>query len=52
LLLEDILKKHRVSIEVEVDYLHNVLVSCSGELIQETHCDLGLTATSITNEHG
>jgi hypothetical protein len=50
--LEDILQEERVSVEVEVANLHDVLISCSGQLIQETHGDLGLTATGITNEHG
>jgi len=33
LLLQNILQKERVSVEVEVNNLHNVLVSSSGQLI-------------------
>jgi hypothetical protein len=33
LLLEDILEKHRISVEVEVNNLHNLLISGSGELV-------------------
>jgi hypothetical protein len=52
LLLEDALQKHGVSVEVEVANLHDVLVSGRGQLIQQTHSDLSLTATGITDEHG
>ena len=50
--LENILQQNRVSVEVEVANLHDVLISCCGQLIQKTHRDLGLTTTGITDKHG
>lgn len=52
LLLKDILEEHRVRVEIEIDDLHDVLISCSGEVVEETHSDLGLSAASVTDEHG
>lgn len=54
LLLEDLLKKHGIGIEVEVDGLLQVLllilISSCAKLVEETLNDLGLTATSLSNE--
>jgi hypothetical protein len=50
-LLQNGLEESRVSVVVEVHDLVNVLVSGSGEVVQKTLGDLGLTATSIPYEH-
>ena len=54
LLLEDLLKKHGVGIEVEVDGLLQVLllvlISSCAKLVEETLNDLGLTTTSLSNK--
>ena len=46
LLLENGLEKHRVSVEIEVDDLLEVLISLGGQIVKETLNDLSLTATS------
>jgi len=46
LLLKNGLEEHRVSVEIEIDNLLEILISFRRKIIEHTLNDLGLTATS------
>jgi hypothetical protein len=50
LLLELGLKEGRIGVVIEVDSLLKEIIRVSGHVVEETLGDLGLTATSITDE--
>jgi hypothetical protein len=50
--LHDTLQESRISEEIEVNGLRLVVLSSSGELIQKTVNNLGLTTSGVTHKHG